>query len=97
MWAIIGKSITKFANKQMKKKVYKVGHKRTNWKNRYDPKTNKLVKDMNKNELYNYKRYDFKGNPIKGHKFNKKQEKFFGDTLTYSSIKHSKLPRYMKG
>ena len=52
---------------------------------------------MTKNELYNYKRYDFKGLPIKGHKFNKKQEKFFGDTLTYSSINHSKLPKYMKG
>jgi len=97
MYGFIAKKIAQFANKQLKKKVYKVGNKRTSWKNKYDPKTNKLVKDMNKNELYNYKRYDFKGLPIKGHKFNKKQEKFFGDTLTYSSINHSKLPKYMKG
>jgi len=97
MFATIGKSILKYADKQLKKKVYKVGNKRTSYKNKYDPKTNKLVKDMTKNELYNYKRYDFKGLPIKGHKFNKKQEKFFGDTLTYSSINHSKLPKYMKG
>ena len=97
MYGFIAKELTQFANKQLKKKVYKVGNKRTSYKNKYDPKTNKLVKDMTKNELYNYKRYDFKGLPIKGHKFNKKQEKFFGDTLTYSSINHSKLPKYMKG
>ena len=97
MYGFIAKKLTQFANKQLKKKVYKVGNKRTSFKNKSDPKTNKLVKDMNKNELYNYKRYDFKGLPIKGHKFNKKQEKFFGDTLTYSSINHSKLPKYMKG
>jgi len=98
MWGAIGRGILKFADKQIKKKAYKVGVKRTSWKNKWDPRSKKMVSQMNANELRNYKRYDFQGKPIKGHKFNKLEAKHFGpDVQPWSSLKHSKLPKYMKG
>ncbi len=98
MWGAIGRGILKFADKQIKKKAYKVGVKRTSWKNKWDPRSGKKVSQMNANELRNYKRYDFQGKPIKGHKFNKLEAKHFGPSVQpWSSLKHSKLPKYMKG
>ena len=96
MWGAIGRSLLKFADKQIKKKAYKVGHKRTSWKNKWDPKSGKKVSDMSHTELYNYKRYDFKGLPIKGHPSNRVEKKYFADQ-TWSSLKYSKLPKYLKG
>ena len=98
MLANISKAFWKFANKQANKKVYKFGHKRTSWKNKWDPRTGKKVHQMDATELRNYKRYDFQGKPIKGHKFNKLEAKHFGPSVQpWSPLKHSKLPKYMKG
>ena len=51
MWGAIGRGILKFADKQIKKKAYKVGHKRTSWKNKWDPRRGKKVSDMSHTEL----------------------------------------------
>jgi len=94
----LSKAFWKFASKQANKKVYNIGHKRTSWKNKWDPRSGKKVSQMSSNELRNYKRYDFQGKPIKGHKFNKLEAKHFGSKVQgWSSIKHSTLPKYMKG
>ena len=55
MWGTISRGILKFADKQIKKKVYKVGNKKTSWKNKWDPKSGKKVLVAKyKNGLYYY-------------------------------------------
>ena len=94
---LAGQKILKIAEKATRTKgAWKP--KKTKWQDKWDPSSKTRLGSMTARERRAYSRYDFAGKPIKGHPLNNQEWKHFGPKVQeWSSLKHSKLPKYMKG
>ena len=93
---LAGRKILKIAEKATRTKgAWKP--KKTKWKNKWDPSSKTRLGSMTARERRAYSRYDFKGQPIKGHPLNKQEWKHFGPKVQkWSPLKYSQLSPRLK-